>query len=159
VAVYNPPADINATAAIGTPITVTTVAPGQNAKISFPGTAGTKASIVLSGITAADTPIGGVTFSVLNPAGTAVAKAVNARTAGKFLQPFALATTGTYKLTIDPAYDNVGSVTATIYTIPADFTAPISVGGAPVTATMGAPGQNGKLTFTLASAKKVSFNM
>ena len=158
-AVYNPPADIAATATIGTPITVTTVAPGQNAKISFAGTAGTKASIVLSGITAADTPIGGVTFSVLNPAGTAVVKAFNAGTAGKFVQPFALATTGTYKLTIDPAYDNVGAVTATIYTLPADSTAPITVGGAAQTATMSSPGQNGRLTFTLATAKKVSFKM
>ena len=102
VAVYNPPADIAATATIGTPITVTTTAPGQNAKISFPGTAGTKAAIVLSGITAADTPIGGVTFSVLNPAGTAIVRAFNAGTAGKFVQPFALSTTGTYKLTFDP---------------------------------------------------------
>jgi hypothetical protein len=159
VAVYNPPADIAQTATIGTPITVTTTAPGQNAKISFPGVAGTKASIVLSGITAADTPIGGITFSVLNPAGTAVVRAFNAGTAGKFVQPFAISTTGTYKLTIDPLYDNFGSVTATIYTIPADSTAPITLGGTPATATTTAPGQNARLTFSLASAKKVSFKM
>jgi hypothetical protein len=159
IAASTPPADIAATATLGTPVTVTTVAAGQNAKISFAGTAGTRASIVLSGITAADTPIGGVTFSVLNPAGTAVVKAFNAGTVGKFVQPFALATTGTYKLTIDPSGSNVGSVTATIYTLPADSTAAISVGGAAQTATVSAPGQNARLTFTLAAAKKVGFKM
>ena len=88
VTLYNVPADPTAALASGTPGTLTTTTPGQNASFTFNGTAGWNLSLKLS----ASTPI--VNLLVKNPDGTTLmvddaARSVEAVEAagGKIVQP------------------------------------------------------------------------
>jgi len=64
-----------------------------------------------------------------------------------FIDTRVLPATGTYTILIDPEDANIGSATLTLYIVPADVTASITVGGAPVTVTTTTPGQNARVTF------------
>ena len=52
-----------------------------------------------------------------------------------------------------------GTVTLTLYEVPADVTTSITPGGAPVTITNTTPGQNGLATFSGTTGQKVSLNI
>ena len=57
---------------------------------------------------------------------------------------------------MDPASTATGSVTLTLYNLPADYSATITAGGSSVTATMSTPGQNGALTFSGTAGQRIS---
>ncbi len=77
---------------------------GQNAAVTFAGTASQQVTVRITGNT-----IGSVTVKLFRPDGTQMATATT--TAASFnLATQTLPTTGTYKITIDPAGVNVGSL-------------------------------------------------
>jgi hypothetical protein len=53
----------------------------------------------------------------------------------------------------------VGNVTLTLYTVPADTTGTVTIGGSAVAVTLGTPGQNGALTFSGTASQQVTVRM
>ena len=84
---------------------------------------------------------------ISNPDGTNLVGSTLVTGAGTFIDTRTLPAAGTYTIAIDPSAANVGSMTMTLYDVPADATAPISPGGAAATLAITTPGQNGRVTF------------
>ncbi len=125
----------------GPPATLTFTTPGQNGRLSFPGTAGQRISLNVSQVTLAF-----VTVSINRPDGTLLTNA-GVGTAGTFFEPLTLPVTGTYTIGLDPRDANTGSLTLTLYDVPPDVTGTLTVGGGGLTVTIAAGGQNATLSF------------
>ncbi len=147
---YDEPADPTAALAPGTPSTLTTTTPGQNASFTFNGTAGWNLSLKLS----ASTPI--VNLLVKNPDGTTLMPAVGV-VGGKWVEPLDLPQTGTYTIKVDPQSFAKGSQTVTAWTFHGDQTATAPADGSTHTFHLATPGQNGSLYVSAASGDRLSF--
>jgi hypothetical protein len=146
---YTVPADLTGTiTAGGSPATVATSVPGQNASLTFNGTANQRISLIGSDVT-----YGGTAFTcdlnvtILNPDNSVLVPATCMETGG-YIDTTLLPTTGVYKIQIDPYTSSTGSLTLTLNDIPADFSGSITAGGSAVTVTTTVAGQNGQLTFS-----------
>lgn len=140
---YDVPPDVTGTLTLGTPFTVSITTPGQNARLTFSGTAGQRVSLALSSTTIRITNV-----TVTNPDGTTLV--TNSRGTGEALAfdpPATLPQTGTYTVLIDPRGPETGSRTVTLYDVPPDVSGTIAIGGPSVTVTITTPGQNARLTF------------
>jgi hypothetical protein len=82
---------------------VTTTVPGQNASLTFSGTASQQVTVRVTGNTMST-----LTLKVLRPDGTTLAQTSSA--SGTFNLATQLPTTGTYTITIDPLQTNIGSM-------------------------------------------------
>jgi hypothetical protein len=131
------------TATLGTPLTVTTI-PGQNAQITF--TAAAKESFQFSGVTAGTSSISGVNATLST--GSTTVKTFSFGNSGTYVDAMNLTAGATYKLLLDPQGSNSGSITATIYSVPADAAFSGTVGGSATAVTTTVPGQNATMTFT-----------
>lgn len=118
---------------------VVTRASGQNARLTFSGTASQRVSVKSSSST-----ISLATLSILRPDGSTLSLNTIGAGAG-FLDAATLPATGTHTLFLDPWGANTGSVTLQLYDMPADTSASITAGGSSVVVTLGTPGQNGRL--------------
>lgn len=137
----------------GTAVTVNTAVVGQDARLSFSGTAGQRVSLLVSNVVSQSGNI-----SLLRPDGsTQSVLAVNLG-GTSFMPPVTLSTTGTYTLLVAHNSSSTTTETLQLYTVPPDFTGTISIGGPPVTITVTAPGQNGSLTFSGTAGQNVSFS-
>jgi len=146
---YNVPADIAGTISTGgTPVTVTTTVPGQNAVLTFSGTAGTRISLDQSGFNCFSSHT-----TIRNPDSTTLATSCG----GYFIDPQTLPQTGTYSITIDPVDDSTGNTTLTLYNVPADLSGSLTSGTA-TTVTTTVPGQNGRYTFAGTVGQRVSLD-
>jgi hypothetical protein len=150
---YVVPADLSGTITPGTPLSIATTAPGQNAKYSFNATIGQRLSLNLTGVT-----IQSVRVTLQKPDGTTLAtKTVD--TSGGFIDVTApLTVGGSYKVFVDPQSSYFGGITLGLYVVPADGTGTIAAGVAK-TLTTTVPGQNAKWTFTGTSGQRLSFNL
>jgi hypothetical protein len=126
----------------GAPVTVTLAIPGQNAKVTFAGTAGRRISLNLSGSTISQGDL-----SVANPDGTNLVAPSLFTTNGIFLDAKTLPASGTYTILVNPRSFYAGKATLTLYDVPPDLAGSITPGGAPVTVTLAVPGQNALLSF------------
>jgi hypothetical protein len=63
---------------------------------------------------------------------------------------------GNYEVLLNPASDNIGSATVTLYDVPADVTGTLTIGGGSVGVTITTPGQNGALTFSGTSGQQAT---
>jgi len=150
VQLFNVPADLTGSITPGTPLTVTTTAPGQNATYTFPGTINTRVSLNLTGVT-----IDNLKVSILKPDGTnLIVKTVG--TSGGFAEPVKLTVGGTYKVKVDPQSSFYGSVTVGVYVVPADTTGSLAL-GTPLTISTSVPGQNATRTFSGTAGQRISF--
>ena len=139
----------------GTSATVTTTTPGQNAALTFSGTAGQRVSVDLSGVT-----YKAAKLKIFNPDSTPLfSTALSFSTGGGFLEPKTLPATGSYTLVVDPTLLYTGQATVQLYTVPADFSSAITADGSAVTATTTVPGQNAHLTFTGSLNQRVSLEL
>ena len=86
----------------GAPVTVTTTIPGQNAKLTFAGTAGRRVSLKVSGVTIGTSTTGSLKVSITKPDGTALVAATSMGTNGGYIDVKSLPTTGTYTILVDP---------------------------------------------------------
>jgi hypothetical protein len=135
----------------GSPVQVTLTGAGQNGQLTFTGTAGQRISLGVSG-----GPDGTVT--IRKPDQTALAS-TTMWFFPSFVDAVTLPTTGTYTLVIDPSAANTGSVTLTLYDVPADFTGTVTVGGSAQTVNTTTPGQNASLTFSGTASQQVTVHV
>ncbi|HEY1527863.1 MAG TPA: IPT/TIG domain-containing protein, partial [Candidatus Angelobacter sp.] len=149
--------DVTGTIAIdGPPVTTTTTVVGQDARLTFTANAGQRVVLQVNNVS---NPTAGV--YLLKPDGTIQSSIAISNSAGQiwFMDTQALTTAGTYTLWIAHIGTNVGSETLQLNSVPADFTAPITMGGAAVRVPSTgntALGQNANLTFTATAGQKVS---
>ena len=148
-------ADVAATGrmTIGGPSkTVTIALPNKIALILFDGTAGRQISLTLS------STIDLSTVSLYNPDGTTLVGATPVYSTGAFIDTHTLPATGTYTILIAPASPLTGNMTLTLYAVP-DVTGTIAINGSPVTATLSAPGQKARYTFTGTAGQQVNLGL
>jgi hypothetical protein len=132
----------------GTSKTVTINTANKIALIMFDGTAGQRVTLrVGTGMTTSvklfnynQTVLGSVTVGVVEA----------------FLDIMTLPVDATYTILVDPVGSATGSITLTLYDLPADVTAAITPGGSAQTVTTTTPGQNGRLAFTGSVGQRVS---
>jgi hypothetical protein len=154
----NNDSDVTGTIAIdGSAVTTTTTVEGQDAVLTFSATAGQRIFVQLTNST---NP--GATLELLTPASTIQASTYfNNGSAPFFIDTQTLATTGTYSLKILHSGTNVGSETLQLYSVPADLTGTITIGGAavrvPATGNT-AIGQNATLTFSATAGQNINLN-
>jgi RHS repeat-associated protein len=143
---YDVPADPSGTIATdGTPITASTTVPGQNLKYTFSGTQGQRVFLNLTGIS-----LGGgfEVAAIRNPNGSDLAGSGAIFGSSGFVDTTTLGTSGTFSVFVDPQDNAVGSNTLSLYNVPADASGALTIGGAPVTATVTTPGQGIAYTFS-----------
>ena len=146
------PVDTTGTIVIGGPPVVVTIAtPGQNAQLTFTGTAGQIIEVDW---------FGDISFfsrpTILKPDGTQLADDYGFSTSDDIYQ---LPVTGTYTILIDPAGNTVGTTTRILYEIPQPVTASIVADGPPITVAIPASGQIAKVTFSGTAGQRVSLKM
>ena len=154
ITVHDVPADFTGSIVPGgPPVTATISAIGQNAQLTFAGTAGQRVALSMSGST-----IPGITYvSIKKPDGTNLYGPVGSSSG--FIDTQTLPVTGTYTVLVDPYQTGTGDLTLTLYDVPADVTGTITPGGSPVVATISAVGQNARLTFTGAAGQRIALGM
>ncbi|MGH7265095.1 MAG: IPT/TIG domain-containing protein [Candidatus Rokuibacteriota bacterium] len=131
------------------PVSLTT--PGQNARLTFAGTATQRISLWVSNVSIAFSDV-----SIVKPDGTALVAPTGFHTGGTFVDTKTLPVTGTYTVVLDPRVGNTGTATLTLYDIPADLSTSITPGGAAVPITVATPGQNVALTFAGTTSQRIS---
>jgi thermitase len=148
ITLYDVPADVSAgISAGGASVPVTMGTPGQNARLTFSGSANQQVAVELTGVTVGASTCCGVKLSILKPDGVALATADLFGTRGGVTDNQVLPVAGTYTILIDPQGAETGSATVTLHNVPADVAATASVGGASVTLANSAPFQNIRVTF------------
>jgi hypothetical protein len=109
---YDVPPDVTGTLAVaGPPVNVSLGTPGQNAVLSFQGTAGQRVTVRASGVTIGPSTCCSFALSVKRPDGVTIAIAVLG-TNGGAVSP-TLPTTGTYSVLVDPQAAFAGAATLT----------------------------------------------
>jgi YD repeat-containing protein len=152
---YDVPADPTGTITPGaSPVTVTTTAIGQNAQLHFSGSVNQRVTLLISGVNLTGGSYNWVNVSIRKPDGTTLVSSTLA--AGGFIDTQVLPVTGQYTILVDPWDTSTGSVTLTLYDVPADPTGTITPGGSPVTVTTVTPGQNAQLSFSGSVNQRVS---
>jgi hypothetical protein len=150
VTLFTVPADLSGAITPGTPLTVTTTAPGQNATYTFTGTINTRVSLNLTAVS-----IESLKVRVVKPDGSnLIQKTVG--TSGGFAEPVKLPVGGTYKVVVDPQSSFYGSVTVGVYVVPADTTGTLTL-GTPLPVSTTVPGQNATRTFNGTAGQRISF--
>ncbi len=153
---YSVPADSTGSiTAGGSSATVTNTVPGQNGVLTFSGTANQRVSLNLTNVSFS----GGQFCNVYlkKPDGSTLTSVFFA--SSTFIDVQTLPSTGTYTILVDPSDTAVGSVTVTLYDVPADATGTITVGGSALTLTTTVPGQNAKPTFSGTADQQISVAM
>ncbi|MDB5932963.1 MAG: putative Bacterial pre-peptidase C-terminal domain protein [Massilia sp.] len=150
------PVDVTAAITIGGPsVTLATTAPGQNANLSFSGTAGQRISL---NITAVSPNLNCPTFSIVKPDGTFLMAPSSNCSTSMFFDTATLPLTGNYMIVLNPRDANINSATFTLYAVPPDASSAITLGGPAVTLGNTAPGQNVNLTFSGTVGQRISMN-
>ena len=143
---YDVPPDPAATTSVAAPpVTLTTTVPGQNGSVAFQGAAGQSVSVSYSTSGMAATSV-----TLVSPSGATIAYG-----SGGFIDALALPAGGTYTIRIDPQGAAVGSATVQVLGVPVDLTGSITVGGAPLTISLGG-GQNAGITFAGVAGTRLS---
>jgi hypothetical protein len=130
-------------------VSITTA--GQNGGLTFSGTSGQRVSLSLS-----SGPSGSV--SIRRASGTSLASIAITVVAG-FLEPVTLPATETYTVFVDPTGGATGSVTLTLYDVPANVTGSVTVGASALGVTIAAPGQNASITFSGTASQQVTVRL
>jgi hypothetical protein len=154
---YDVPADPTTPATLdGTPYTVTTTTPGQNALLTFNGTAGQRVSGLIT-----DVDYASAKLKILNPDSTLLfSPALGFGHGGNFLEPKTLPATGVYTVVVDPGLAAAGSATVQFFLTGTDATGTITAcTSLPCTATTTSttsPGQNAGLTFNGTNGQRIA---
>jgi hypothetical protein len=138
---------------------VTASTGGETARLAFDGAADQRVSLKLSDVTIGTSGCCSTKVSILNPDGSLLAIPTYVGTSGGFLDTKTLPVDGRYTIEVDPQSATGGSVTATLYDVPADAGGAIEPGGAPVTVTTTVPGQNAALFFPGSAGRRVSLKL
>jgi YD repeat-containing protein len=157
---YTVPPDFTGTiSAGGSSVTVTTTVAGQNGLLTFSGTSGARIALLGMSSSYGGTPVTcDVTVAILNPDDSVLAPALCMELGG-FIDTTSLPSTGTYKIQIDPYTVATGNLTLTLYSVPADVTGTITIGGSAVPVSLSAIGQNGSFTFSANANQHISLQV
>ena len=150
--------DVSSTITIGGPaVTVTTTVPGQNANLTFSGTAGQRVSMKISGVVF----IGGgyMSLEIVKPDGTTLGAMPYIAAAGAFIDAQTLPVSGTYTIKLNPQSTAIGNMTVQVFNPGPDVTASVTIGGPAVTVATTVPGQNAALTFSGTAGQSVSMKI
>ncbi|MBJ7313416.1 IPT/TIG domain-containing protein [Rugamonas sp. CCM 8940] len=155
---YGLPDDVATGMAIDGPaVTVTTIKPGQNAGLTFSGTAGQRVSLQLSKVALTNGSY--VDVAIRKPDGSTLAPGIPVSVNGAFVDAQALPVTGNYTIELNPRGEAMGSVTAQLYGVPEEDAKSMVIDGPAVTVTSTKPGQNASLTFSAAAGQRVSLQL
>jgi hypothetical protein len=150
VTLYTVPADVTGTITPGTPLTVPTMMPGQNALFTFTGAANQRVSLNLTNVT-----YGSAKVSILKPDLTELTTPLFVpNTVGNFQEPVKLPVSGTYTVKVDPQGAATGSVDVSLYIVPADVTGALTA-GVLKNVSITTPGQNAVLTYAGTSGQRI----
>jgi uncharacterized protein YhfF len=154
VTLYEVPPDLTgAIVAGGSPVTVQTSAPGQNARLTFTGASGQVVSLSTGPFCCTSK------LSIVGPDGSTVSGPALMSSGGGFVDATTLPKAGTYTIVLDPQGAATGSSTLSLFNVPADATAAIAPGGGSVALQTTTPGQNAGLTFTGVAGHRLSLNV
>jgi hypothetical protein len=148
--------DVNASITFGGPaVPVTLNAGGQNANLTFAGTAGQRISVKATGVTI---PNCLYMMGVRGPDNVNIPASVTCdqSTGVGFIDTLTLTQAGTHTIILDPDALETGSAAVTLYEVPPDLTATTSIGGAAVPFNVAAPGQNATISFNAAAGDSVT---
>jgi YD repeat-containing protein len=149
--------DVNTTiTAGGSPVTVTTTLVGQYANLTFSGSPSQRIALNLTNDTYPGCTVSqsGITVTIFNPD---TSKLVSAGCIGNyFFDTMTLAQTGTYTITVNPT-PYTGSITLTLYSVPADVSGSVTIGQAGFNFTT-VVGQNATITFSNPVAQTVTLH-
>ncbi len=141
----------------GSSVTATTTTPGQRAFYSFSGTANQRVSLKMTSGSYTGGSINGANVYVRKLQGPLLGDVLIATTG--FIDATTLLTTGSYVIEVDPSTAATGSVTLTLYDVPADTTGTITAGGSAVSVSTSTPGQNDLRTFSGTASQRISLKM
>jgi YD repeat-containing protein len=133
----------------GSQVATTITTPGQNATLTFSGTANQKISFMCTASTIAKTAV-----RLINPAGGYYFQPT-IFTGAKLVAVHTLPATGTYTLELDPELANTGALTMRLYNAP-DAGGPITTDGTSAAINIMVPGQRAVYTFDGTAGQKVS---
>jgi hypothetical protein len=128
----------------GTPASVVINIPGQDAQLTFSGTAGQLASVQLSNSTF--NGCYSVIVSILNPDGSTLTSSNMCGQGSLFVNPVALPTSGNYTLVVAPQGGAIGSASVALSLFNEQTGAITS--GTPASVVINIPGQDAQLTFS-----------
>jgi acetyltransferase-like isoleucine patch superfamily enzyme len=144
----------------GTPVTTTTTTGGENANLTFAGTAGNRIAMRIYGVTMSPKPNTGIKVSIQKPDGTTLVSPFDVGSAGTWMEPVTTPVNGTYKLVLDGQSTYKGKATVAIWTVPNDANGGSTTpGGAAVPLAMGTPGMNGSFQFAGTAGQRVSLKL
>ncbi len=144
--------DITGTLNFGGPaVQFTTDTPGQNAILTFSGTAGQRASVLATGSFGVCWNLG-----IYKPDGSQLTNIFGCGSS-ILIEPQVLPDTGTYTVVVDPTGTGIGNSSVSLYDV-VDFTSPITVGGPTLNVPLPTPGQNARLTFDGTAGQRISVN-
>jgi YD repeat-containing protein len=126
----------------GSPVGVSIPRAGQRARLTFSGTAGQRVSLKTTGVS-----IGQAAVSILRPDDSVQGGITAYYNSTGFLEPITLASTGTYKVLVDPTAASTGDLTVTLYDVPANPTGSVTINGAAFGLSLPVPGQTGDVSF------------
>ncbi len=153
---YDVPANGNAPIIPGgSPVTIATTVPGQNAALSFNGTAGQLISLSLSGVTIPNYSY----IYLLRPDGAQVTSTFVYQNNTAFIDTLALPVSGTYTILVDPQGPYTGSMSVQLNNPSSAPAGTITAGGAPMTVSVTTAGQTASLTFNGNANQRVSLGM
>jgi lipid-binding SYLF domain-containing protein len=147
--------DVTGTIAFGTPITVTTTVPGQNARYTFSAAAGQQISLTLTNITY--TGCISLATSILKPDGSSLGSTSLCGGTSGFIDSMTAPVAGTYTVLVDPGGTGTGSVTLLLNTF-SDLSGTITI-GTPLTVTTTGAGQNARYTFSATAGQQISLTL
>ncbi|HET7855274.1 MAG TPA: S8 family peptidase [Gaiellaceae bacterium] len=159
---YDVPPDVSASISPGgAPVTVSMgPVPGQNALVRFSGVAGRRVALAMTNVTIGTSTCCSARVSIAKPDGTSLVPATPIGRNGGFLDTRTLPATGDYTILVDPQGTDLGSMTVTLYDVPADLDASIVIGGAPLSLTLGpVPGQNATVRFTGTAGQRITLRL
>lgn len=153
----NSSTDVNGTITPGgAPVTIT-LASGEVGRLTFTGTTGQRVFTKFTGITIGSGCYQTVDAAILDSGGGTVASKSWLCTNGDYLETVQLPSDGTYTILITPRGTNAGSITTTLYDVPADPNPSLtpSQAGAAYTFATATPGQNAAPTFTVSAGQRI----
>jgi hypothetical protein len=108
VRLFDVPPDLTGTLTInGSPVTVTTTTPGQNAKLTMDGSTGQQVTLHITNNT-----VGKITIEITKPSVSELPLTYYLDSGASFdLTPVVLPTPGTYRVSVNPWRANMGTVT------------------------------------------------
>jgi hypothetical protein len=135
----------------GTAASVSITTPGQNAGLTFSGTAGQRLSV-----NSTSNFSGCWNLGINKPDGVQLINTFNCGSS-IFIEPQTLPVSGSYTLVVNPSGAMTGTATVSLYDV-IDLMGAITIGGSSVSTQMNTPGQVARLAFSGAVGQRVSVN-